>query len=273
VAEKRKCTPPKASSELDKALMVRAQKKRTDAMVTSSTGGKKPTLSLILTVYNQYDNLKENLDDIYDALKRDFGLGNFEIVMQDDGSTDNSMELELKFAKKTGVVLLKPKKNGGRGSALKVAIPHCKGKVIGFVDTDLAVPMRYVKPAVDKVLEGHQVVIGSKYAKGAQNIRKISRLIISHGSNTLVQVVLGSKVTDHQCGFKFWSAEYIKKYLHELRDDGWFFDTEMIVRAQRHGIMPYELPVEWTESKRSTFKTTHITRFFSSVVKMRLGLL
>jgi glycosyltransferase AglD len=242
-------------------------------MHTPSKGKGRPLLSLILPVYNQYYNLGEKFPIIYNTLKSDFGRGGFEIVFIDDGSTDRSMELERRFARKEGVVLLPQKKNGGRGSALKVAIPECRGRVIGFIDTDLAVPMRYVKPAVEKVLEGHDVVVGSKYAKGAKYKRTISRLIISHGSNLLVQVVLGSKVSDHQCGFKFWSSDYIKKHLHELKDNGWFFDTEMIVMAQRHGVMPYELPVEWRESKRSTFKTKHITSFLSSVFKMRFGML
>jgi glycosyltransferase AglD len=238
-----------------------------------SKGRGRPLLSLILPVYNQYDNLGENFPKIYSSLKKEFGLGNFEIVFIDDGSTDRSMQLERRFSKMSGVVLLPQKRNGGRGSALKVAIPECRGSVIGFMDTDLAVPMKFVRPAVDKVLEGHQVVVGSKYAKGAKYKRTISRLIISHGSNLLVQVILGSKVSDHQCGFKFWSAGYIKKHLHELKDNGWFFDTEMIVMAQRHGVMPYELPVEWKESRRSTFKTKHITSFLSSVLKMRFGML
>ncbi len=242
-------------------------------MQTTSRGGSRPLLSLILPVYNQYQNLGENFPKIYGALKKDFKPGSFEIVFIDDGSTDRSMELERKFAKMDGVVLLPQKRNGGRGSALKVAIPRCRGRVIGFIDTDLAVPMRYVKPAVEKVLEGHQVVVGSKYAKGAKYNRTISRLVISHGSNLLVQVVLGSKVSDHQCGFKFWSADYIMEYLHELKDNGWFFDTEMIVMAQRHGVMPYELPVEWKESKRSTFRAKHITSFLASVFKMRFGML
>ncbi|MDE1865183.1 MAG: glycosyltransferase [Candidatus Micrarchaeota archaeon] len=233
----------------------------------------KPLLSLILPIYNQYDNLRENFPAIYDALRRDFGIGNFEIVFVDDGSRDRSMELERRFSKRAGVVLFSKMENGGRGSALKLAIPKCRGKVIGFIDTDLAVPMRFVKPAVNKVLEGHQVVIGSKYMKGVKYDRVPSRLIISHGSNLLAQVMLGSRVSDHQCGFKFWNSDYIRKYLHELKDNGWFFDTEMIVRAQRHGVMPYELPVEWRESKRSTFRIGHITSYFSSVVKMRFGLL
>ncbi len=229
-------------------------------------------LSLILPIYNQYDNLKENFSEIYGSLKREFGLGNFEIVIIDDGSTDRSYELEKVLAKKRGVVLLPRKKNGGKGSALKVAIPRCRGRVMGFIDPDLAVPMRYVKPAVDKVLEGHDVVVGSKYVAGAKHSRKLHRLIISRGSNLIVKLVLGSKVTDLTCGLKFWSSSYIKKHLHELKDDRWFFDGELVIMAERHGVVPYEIPVEWKESERSTFKARYILGFLWAVFEMRLRL-
>lgn len=232
-----------------------------------------PTLSLILPIYNQYDNLGENFDKIYASLKRDFGPGNFEIVFIDDGSKDKSWELEKQYAKKSGVVLLPPKKNGGRGSALKVAIPKCRGRVIGFIDTDLAVPMKYVKPAVEKVLEGNQMVIGSKYIKGAHYTRKPERLLISRVGNGLVSFVLGTGVTDHVSGFKFIEAGYIKKNVKQLKDNDLFFDVEMIVRARRNGATIYEIPVEWSEKETSTLSTSRIIKFMKGIVKMRLGLM
>lgn len=229
-------------------------------------------LSLILPIYNQYENLRENFQDIYSYMVKNFGNGNFEIVIIDDGSTDRSFELEKSLAKRKGVMLLQRKENGGKGSALRAAIPRCRGRVIGFIDPDLAVPMRYVRPAAERVLGGCDIVIGSRYVKGARYRRRTSRLIISRTCNFLVRAILGSDVTDHVCGFKFMRSGYIKGHLRELRDQRWFFDTEMVVMAQRHGAAIYETPVEWRESTRSTFRTTYSLGFLWAIILMRIRL-
>lgn len=229
-------------------------------------------LSLILPIYNQSDNIKENFPKIYDYLKNNYKSGGFEIIMVDDGSNDDSPALLESLKRFKEVVVISRKANLGRGGAVKIGIPAARGKVIGYIDTDLAVPMHYVKGAVDKVLEGHEVVIGSKYAHGAHYTRTTTRLVISSVSNALIRLFLGSKATDHQCGFKFFDARYIKKAVHDIKDNRWFFDTETLVRAQRNGITPYEVAVIWTEKTRSTFKIKQVTYFFWAIFRMWAGM-
>ncbi len=230
-------------------------------------------LSLILPIYNQYTNLSSNFEVIYRTLKKDYGPGGFEIILVNDGSTDGSARIIDRLSRRRGVVVISRFPNRGRGNAVKTAVPVARGKVIGYIDTDLAVPIHYVKEAVGKVLEGHDVVIGSKYASGASYSRTAKRLLISRTSNFLVRAILGSRVTDHQCGFKFCSSRYLKGAVRRIRDDKWFFDTELLVRAQRDGIVPYEIPVKWTENRKSTFRVRDAFCYFSDILVMRFGLM
>lgn len=225
-----------------------------------------PRLSLILPVYNERDRLSKNFKSIYDEAKR---LGTFEIIIAEDGSTDGSKELANRLSKRDGVKVLSVKGRTGRGGAIKRAVKIAHGNVIGYIDIDLAVPLRYMKDAIKLVEDGHPVVTGSRYEKGSDTTRSIYRHIASKSYNLLLKVLLSSKVKDHQCGFKFWSGKYIKKAIKDIKDNHWFFDSEMLVRAERTGITPYELPVEWHEGRETKVRLKDNIYFVKQILRLR----
>ena len=204
-----------------------------------------------------------NFPKIYRAAKK---IGTFEIIIAEDGSTDCSKEVSKGFAMLSGVKLMSRNVKLGRGTALKNAVRHARGDVIGYMDIDLAVPLTYLPVAVDKVEEGHKFVTGSRYRKGSRMNRSSVRLVSSVGYNLILKILFNSKVNDHQCGFKFWESAFIKKEIKEVKDDHWFFDSEMIIKAQREGTVPYEIPVEWKESKSTKVKASNILYFLKSAI-------
>lgn len=224
-------------------------------------------ISLILPVHNEEGNLKDNFLKIYKAVSM---LGDFEIIIAEDGSTDRTLEIARRYSKMKNVKLLSDNKRAGKGRAIKNGIGIAKGSIIGFMDIDLAVPLRYLNEAVEHVRDGSVFVIGNRYGKSHGTERSVKRLVESVSYNMFVKLLFGSKVRDHQCGFKFWSSDFIKKEIKEIRDDRWFFDTELIVRSARKGVLPYEMPVEWHEGRKSNVSSSDILYFVRAAVSMKL---
>ncbi len=226
-------------------------------------------VSIILPVYNDCSNLQHNFRRIYNQAQK---LGSFEIIIAEDGSTDCTKRIVEKLGRLKGVRTIIAARRKGRGAALKDAIKIAKGDIIGYLDIDLSTPASYIGNAVKLVSSGHKFVIGSRYSEGANARRSFSRLISSRVYNTLIYIAFGSRVSDHQCGFKFWDGKFIKGIANEVADNHWFFDTELIVRAQAVGVHPYELPVKWKESSRTTVRPRDVLYFLGAIAKLRCNM-
>lgn len=211
-------------------------------------------LSLVLPVYNNISHLKNNFAKIHSSLKK-LGVP-FEVIIAEDGSTDGTGKCASELSKRfKNVVHLHSDKRLGRGGALKRAIKRAKGDIIGYMDIDLATGPAYISKAVRKIeLENWDMVVGSRLAKGSQVRRSLRREAASRAFNCLVRQLLGSAVLDHQCGFKFFTRAFAKKYAPLARDSHWFWDTEMLLLAQRDDKRICELPVRWREAKDSTVR-------------------
>ncbi len=227
-----------------------------------------PMLSLILPIYNEYDNLNKNFDMIY----REAGkLGKFEIILAEDGSSDGSLEFIKSRSGMKGVRVLTSPTRLGRGGAIKNAVRIAKGEVIGYMDIDLAVPIKYLPRAVRLIEGGEKFVTGSRYIKDSRIDRKFDRLFQSVSYNAILKLAFNSGVNDHQCGFKFWSSGFIKKMIPEIRDRHWFFDTELIIKSERKGIRVHELPVEWKEQSSTKVRLSDIFYFLKSIIMLKTG--
>ncbi len=225
-------------------------------------------VSIILPVYNEYRNLKNNFPKIYSAAKK---LESFEIIIAEDGSTDGSIVLCREFAKLPGVRVMHREQKSGKGAAIKRSVRAAKGKVIGYMDIDLAVPVSYTKKAIYEVEKGNKIVIGSRYVAGSETRRNLTRHFLSFGYNGLIFILFGSRVKDHQCGFKFMEGSYAKRLTGKVRDNYWFFDAEMLIRAERDGVAPYELPVEWNEQRETKLRPKDVALFMVSMLKFRFS--
>lgn len=222
--------------------------------------------SLILPVFNGCEELKENFMPIYREVSK---LGDCEIIIAEDGSTDCSKEVAKDFTKLKKVRLISGKDRSGKGMAIRKGIAAARGKTVGYMDIDLAVPVKYLGQAVRRVESGSTIVLGSRYRSGSNAQRSNYRLLESVGFNYLIKLLLGSKINDHQCGFKFWDGKYIKSAIKEVKDNYWFFDAEILVRAQRDGIVPYEMPVEWREGRKTKVKPGDAVYFFRAILRLR----
>ncbi|MCD6557434.1 MAG: glycosyltransferase [Candidatus Aenigmarchaeota archaeon] len=204
-------------------------------------------LSVILPVHNEEENLKRNFYKIYKSF---VGLGEkFEIIIAEDGSTDNSPKICEKFKKEfKNVRHIHSNTKLGKGKALTNAILKSKGNKICFMDIDLSADLRHIKKII-KCLETNDICIGSRYSRRSKRFGSMKRLLLSRVYNFLVRMVLGSKISDHQCGFKAFRKKSVLPILKRMKSKSFFWDTEMLVLAQRARLKIKEIPVVWREGK------------------------
>ena len=140
----------------------------------------------------------------------------------------------------------------GRGRALRAAWSASDAQVVCYMDVDLSTDLRGLLPLVAPLLSGHSdVAIGTRLAHGARVVRGPRRELISRAYNRLLRVTLRARFSDAQCGFKAVRSDLLEDLLPAVRDEGWFFDTELLVAAQRRGLRIHEVPVDWIDDPDS----------------------
>jgi putative flippase GtrA len=170
------------------------------------------------------------------------------ITIADNGSTDGTWAtacaLEAALPRVRATRLAEP----GRGRALRTAWSGSHADVLAYMDVDLSTDLNALLPLVAPLLSGHSdVAIGTRLGRGARVIRGPRREILSRGYNLLLRAALGARFSDAQCGFKAISRARAGALLPLATDPGWFFDTELLILAQRAGLRIHEVPVDWTD--------------------------
>ena len=215
----------------------------------SITADKTTQISLVLPAYNEADYLSSAVEKSIQAIE-EFSQS-FEIIIAEDGSTDGTAERAEELAQKNPFVRhIHRDQRLGRGTALNNAFKYSRGQVIVYMDLDLATDISFLKPLVQAItFEGYDFSTGSRMLPESRAERTFSRSISSKTYNFLVRHMLGSKLRDHQCGFKAFNRGPVLSLLDEVDATHWFWDTEILVRAQRHGFKVKEIPVEWKSGK------------------------
>jgi glycosyltransferase involved in cell wall biosynthesis len=228
---------------------------------------KDPEVTAIIPVFNDRDSLEIAIPQSIERLETI--TGNFEIIIAEDGSTDGSAAFVLEYAKRdTRIKLLHSDERLGRGKALNRAIREAKGAIVCYYDVDLATDMRHLPELITLVRNGAAISTGSRLMPASDIIRTSGREIASRTYNFLVRLFLGSRVFDHQCGFKGFNKTSIMLLLPTIRSDHWFWDTEILVRAQRKGYQVAEFPVHWRAGKGTTVKIKDVFEMGSSILRL-----
>jgi glycosyltransferase AglD len=193
----------------------------------------------------------------------------FEILIAEDGSTDGSAELVTEYKKQEPrVSLLHSDKRQGRGRALNRAINEARGSIVCYYDVDLATDMNHLQELIGAIREGYDISTGSRLLPESNIVRSEGREIASRSYNFLVRTLLGSRVFDHQCGFKAFNRERILTILPAIRDSHWFWDTEILVRAQKQGYSVREFPVQWRAGKGTTVRMKDVFAMGLAIVRL-----
>lgn len=225
-------------------------------------------VSAVLPVYNDHAALKTAIPRSIETLE-EIAPGRFELIVAEDGSTDGSTEFVRDCeAKDPRIHLLHSDERLGRGRALNRAFAGAKGSIVCYYDVDLATDMQHLAEMIGAVRDGYDAATGSRLLPDSVIIRSGGREIASRGYNTLVRTILGSSLHDHQCGFKAFRRDRLLSLLPSVTADHWFWDTEVLVRAQKNGYRIREFPVRWRQGEGTTVRRKDVIEMGSAILRL-----
>jgi glycosyltransferase involved in cell wall biosynthesis len=208
-------------------------------------------VDVVVPVHNEQEGLERSVRRLHRYLESEFPF-TWRIVIADNASTDATPAIARALAAALDGVSVLRLERKGRGRALRGAWSASDARVVCYMDVDLSTDLRGLLPLVAPLLSGHSdLAIGSRLAGGARVVRGPRRELISRAYNVLLHTALRARFSDAQCGFKAVRRDAVGALLEDVRDDGWFFDTELLVLAQRRGLRIHEVPVDWIEDPDS----------------------
>ncbi|GAA3757370.1 glycosyltransferase [Streptomyces tremellae] len=216
-----------------------------------------PVLDVTIPVYNEEQDLAPCVHRLHDHLTRTFPYG-FRITIADNASTDRTPQIAAGLAARIPEVRSFRLEEKGRGRALRAVWAHSDAPVLAYMDVDLSTGLNALLPLVAPLISGHSdLAIGSRLARTSRVVRGPKREFVSRAYNVILKSSLSARFSDAQCGFKAVRADVAAKLLPMVEDTGWFFDTEMLVLAERAGLRIHEVPVDWVDDPDSR---VHIVR-------------
>jgi glycosyltransferase involved in cell wall biosynthesis len=216
----------------------------------SPTARRRPGLldvEIVIPVYNERFALEGSVRMLHGFLSATFPFS-WQITIVDNASTDGTLQIARRLMydlPHVGAMHLPAK---GRGRALRTAWSVSRAEVLAYMDVDLSTDLNALLPLVAPLVSGHSdVAIGTRLHPSARVTRSRKRELISRGYNRLLRLALHARFSDAQCGFKAIRSSAALELLPQIEDEAWFFDTELLVLAQRRGLRIHEVPVDWVE--------------------------
>ncbi|MBN6051992.1 bifunctional glycosyltransferase family 2/GtrA family protein [Nonomuraea sp. RK-328] len=208
-------------------------------------------VEVVVPVYNEQRALRESIVRLHGYLTRNFPYG-FRITIADNASTDGTWHEARSLAAELSHVRAVHLDAKGRGRALRHVWSASEADVVSYMDVDLSTDLDAFLPLVAPLLTGHSdLAIGTRLSRGSNVVRGPRREFISRAYNLLLHSVMGARFSDAQCGFKAVRTEVAQALLPAVEDEQWFFDTELLLLAERHGLRIHEVPVDWVDDPDS----------------------
>ncbi len=208
-------------------------------------------VDIVVPVRNEERDLAPSVRRLVAFLRDSFPF-TARVTIADNGSTDATWMIAAQLARELPGVRAVHMELPGRGRALRAIWSQSEADVLAYMDVDLSTDLNALLPLVAPLLSGHSdVAIGTRLARGARVIRGPKREVISRSYNLLLRSLMGARFSDAQCGFKAIQREQARVLLPLTQDTGWFFDTELLVLAERAGLRIHEIPVDWVDDADS----------------------
>ncbi len=211
-----------------------------------------PVVDIVIPVHNEEKDLESCIRRLHEHL----GIGmpySFQITVADNASTDATLEVANRLAAEFPTVRVVHMPQKGRGRALRAVWAASDAAVLAYMDVDLSTDLAALLPLIAPLVSGHSdLAIGTRLHRGSRVIRGAKREFISRSYNLMLRHTLSTRFSDAQCGFKAIRREVAAHLLPLVQDNAWFFDTELLVLAERSGLRIHEVPVDWIDDPNSS---------------------
>lgn len=226
-------------------------------------------LSILIPIYNENRILEKNINEILHYFLNKF---DFEIIIINDGSTDNSNEILKKFTLHN-IKIINNTKNEGKGASIRKGVKNCKGDLILISDADLSTPINQFSVLYKKYLEGYDFVIGSRSKSNSKILVKQKKMRVVAGVifNYLVKIILGLKYHDTQCGFKLFNKQKLNNIINFCDVNRFCIDVEILFLAKKFNYKIFEIGIVWkNDFKSSVSLIKDSLMMFCDLIKIRL---
>jgi putative flippase GtrA len=211
-----------------------------------------PVLDVVVPVHNEEKDLERSVRRLHQHLTDHFPYP-FRITVADNASTDSTPVIATRLATELPTVVSLRMDQKGRGRALRAAWSASDAQVLAYCDVDLSTDLAALLPLVAPLISEHSdLAIGTRLGRGSRVVRGAKREFISRSYNLILRGALAARFSDAQCGFKAIRADVARRLLPLVEDTGWFFDTELLVLAERAGLRIHEVPVDWVDDPDSS---------------------
>ena len=220
-------------------------------------------MKLLITIpcYNEEIVLEKTVFSVTQYAQEHLGQHDWNLLILDNASKDSTLEIARKLKSHHPKIVVDQVNNPGRGRALRESWGRHKDyDIYSYMDADLATDIKDLAFIISKVAEGTDIVVGSRYIPYANVKRNLLRRILSSIYNLLLRLILKVEFRDAQCGFKAMSKKVVHGVVPKTLDDGWFWDTELMIIASHSGHTLLEVPVTWREVRDELRRSTVTVR-------------
>jgi glycosyltransferase involved in cell wall biosynthesis len=205
------------------------------------------SVDVVIPVYNEEHVLAQSVATLRQFLSEGFPH-QWRILIADNASTDSTLAVAEELAEKHPDVASLHIPEKGRGRALKASWLGSAADIVSYMDVDLSTELAAFPPLVEAIAsEGYDVAIGSRLSAASDTSRSLKREAISRAYNLMIKALFFTRFSDAQCGFKALSRRAVRELVPLIENNEWFFDTELLILAEKAGYPVREIPVRWLE--------------------------
>lgn len=232
-------------------------------------------INIALPCYNEERILKNNVLRLFNFLKENVTSDDWQIIIADNQSTDKTGKIGKELEKKFRAIKYLEIFQKGKGVAIRESWQRFPADIYVFMDADLATDLDALPKLIQAIKDkNYNMAIGSRFHPQSNVKRKPIRKIISSGYNLLRKILIGSKITDAPCGFKAVDKKIIQNILPQIKDEQWFFDSELVILAEFQGYKIKEIPIQWEDIREKEDKSKVNTislsiDYFKKLIKLK----
>lgn len=209
------------------------------------------SVEIVVPVHNEADTLKRQIETLVDYLQAQFPFP-WKVTIVNNGSTDRTLEIAHELSDQIAAVSVVSLDRKGRGAAIREAWMNSTAEICCFMDADLSTGLDALLPLVAPLMTGHSdLAIGNRLSRTSTVARGPKRELISRIYNLMIQIFFSVRFSDAQCGFKAVRTDIAKIIVPNVKNNSWFFDTELLLLAEHNGLRIQEISVDWTDDPDS----------------------